>query len=715
MSPTPGGSDSVPLPHQCLGCDYGDSIPVRIAKGDEAFRRGEYDLAAEIFRLLLPRVARPDRGLCLRTGNSMALSGDVAYALGAFRAAAQLEALQPHELGHLVIGLARVVRMYEWHLPALQPGRDLEALRWGRPPSPARAAAAATPATLRALLGCPRCWRLLYKPVTLLCGRTVCGRCVESGAALSREPQVNVVLSRLLEKCFPTETRARTLADQARNLQHEQQAGAALLMCQHALDLVPGDNCIVLLRAELHLTMESYEQALQDASAVCQNEPFLIEGHHVKAQALSRLGRTKEMLKELLYCLALNPEFQTVKEEAEKVICELFFPDSGNVHQNSASSIQSRMLNTGLTRHFNSRSSAASSLREGRNAGSAKNRSKKAYVFRDVNASVLYFLMGRNYEEDEKILDSVLSIKPSTGSKRQFPDDLVDVPDPNTPGKTPKKDTASLPQRSMDSETGESPGFSIDVTDFECSLCMRLLFQPVTTPCGHMFCRKCFECSLDRASHCPLCKETLSEFLLSRNFNITTLAEELISQYLSDDLSKRKKIYDEEMLELSNLTRDVPILVYTVAFPTVICLLHVSEPRYRLMIRRCMETGTKRFGMCLSTENAGISEYGCMLEIQGTRSFPDGSIDVDAIGVSRFRVLRHRQKGGYNTADIEYFEDEKVEGPEYVSLISLHDSVYQQSVSWFAALQDPRKAQLLSHFGAMPEREPEPQVHFFLL
>ncbi|KAM9212104.1 LON peptidase N-terminal domain and RING finger protein 2 [Dugong dugon] len=612
MSPTPGGSDSVPLPHQCLGCDYGDSIPVRIAKGDEAFRRGEYDLAAEIFRLLLPRVARPDRGLCLRTGNSMALSGDVAYALGAFRAAAQLEALQPHELGHLVIGLARVVRMYEWHLPALQPGRDLEALRWGRPPSPA--AAAATPATLRALLGCPRCWRLLYKPVTLLCGRTVCGRCVESGAALLREPQVNVVLSGLLEKCFPTETRARMLADQARNLQHEQQAGAALLMCQHALDLVPGDNCIVLLRAELHLTMESYEQALQDASVVCQNEPFLIE----------------------------NP-------------------------------------------------------------------SKKAYVFRDVNASVLYFLMGRNYEEDEKILDSVLSIKPSTGSKRQFPDDLVDVPDLNTPGKTPKTDTASLPQRSTDSETGESPGFSIDVTDFECFLCTRLLFQPVTTPCGHMFCRKCFEHSLDCASHCPLCKETLSEFLLSRNFNITTLAEELISQYLSDDLSKRKKIYDEEMLELSNLTRDVPILVYTVAFPTVICLLHISEPRYRLMIRRCMETGTKRFGMCLSTENAGISEYGCMLEIQGTRSFPDGSIDVDAIGVGRFRVLRHRQKGGCNTADIEYFEDEKVEGPEYGSLISLHDSVYQQSVSWFAALQDDGKAQLLSHFGAMPEREPEPQ------
>lgn len=35
--------------------------------------------------------------------------------------------------------------------------------------------------------------------------------------------------------------------------------------------------------------------------------------------------------------------------------------------------------------------------------------------------------------------------------------------------------------------------------------------------------------------------------------------------------------------------------------------------------------------------------------------------------------------------------------------------VYQQSVSWFVSLQDPTKEQILSHFGSMPDREPEPQ------
>lgn len=54
----------------------------------------------------------------------------------------------------------------------------------------------------------------------------------------------------------------------------------------------------------------------------------------------------------------------------------------------------------------------------------------------------------------------------------------------------------------------------------------------------------------------------------------------------------------------------------------------------------------------------------------------------------------------------------QVEGPEYEELTALHESVYQQAVSWFASLQDHMKKQILSHFGSMPEREPEPQVGF---
>lgn len=42
--------------------------------------------------------------------------------------------------------------------------------------------------------------------------------------------------------------------------------------------------------------------------------------------------------------------------------------------------------------------------------------------------------------------------------------------------------------------------------DAECILCMKLLFEPVTTPCGHTFCRLCFARAMDHSSRCPMCR-----------------------------------------------------------------------------------------------------------------------------------------------------------------------------------------------------------------
>ena len=63
-------------------------------------------------------------------------------------------------------------------------------------------------------------------------------------------------------------------------------------------------------------------------------------------------------------------------------------------------------------------------------------------------------------------------------------------------------------------------------------------------------------------------------------------------------------IYNNAVFFVFSLTKNVPIFVCTMAYPTVPCPLHVFEPRYRLMIRRSIQTGTKQFGMCVSdTQN----------------------------------------------------------------------------------------------------------------
>lgn len=49
-----------------------------------------------------------------------------------------------------------------------------------------------------------------------------------------------------------------------------------------------------------------------------------------------------------------------------------------------------------------------------------------------------------------------------------------------------------------------------------------------------------------------------------------------------------------------------------------------------------------------------------VLQVRDVKFFPDGRSVVDTIGVSRFKVLSHGQRDGYNTAKIEYLEDRKV-------------------------------------------------------
>lgn len=51
----------------------------------------------------------------------------------------------------------------------------------------------------------------------------------------------------------------------------------------------------------------------------------------------------------------------------------------------------------------------------------------------------------------------------------------------------------------------------IEADDFECVLCCRTLWRPVTTPCGHTYCAACLDRSLDYSPNCPLCMTSLTQ------------------------------------------------------------------------------------------------------------------------------------------------------------------------------------------------------------
>uniref|UniRef100_A0A8C5W7P0 LON peptidase N-terminal domain and ring finger 2 n=1 Tax=Leptobrachium leishanense TaxID=445787 RepID=A0A8C5W7P0_9ANUR len=683
---------AAPLPMDLPGLS-----PEMLEVAEEAFRAGNFELAAEIYGSQLEELPQPERALYLRKGDALALAGKTADALDCYAKVSMLGSLCPEELAVLVENIALNIREKELklprfnthgvHCPLNEPYQGTSA-SWtvtyleGPPES----------SLSIDLFSCPKCKLLLLDPVTLNCGHTFCKNClcgsdsvectlcrsrysfVSDGLAMSCEGlRVNVVLGNLMEKWLSQETEIRRLSVEGESLRQNSNFAGAVEKLTKALELAPGDSMLAVQRAELHLSMKSFKQALIDADAVCR--------------------------KHLLW---------------PKIMCDLLFPGFENVQVGLATSLGTPPSYARLKPAFTNSTNSSLSVKDVHLAGGSKDSLFRLTKAASLESDLLQMKDFLDLPVDDalKTIGNVLSCLPSTGLKRKHGSTLEEPHSRELTAKFPKTDAESTcKQKTTGPRVREIPMARVDASDFECSLCMRLFYEPVATPCGHTFCLKCLERCLDHNSHCPLCKENLSKYLASRAYKKTYLTEDLIKHYLPEDLEERKKLHDEEIQELSNLNKDVPIFVCTMAFPTIPCPLHVFEPRYRLMIRRSIETGTKQFGMCIADELKGFADYGCMLHVRDVKFFPDGRSVVDTVGLKRFKVLSHGQRDGYHTANIEYLADIKVEGQEYEELLVLHNSVYDQALVWFTSLKDNLKAQILSHFGPMPSKESEPQVN----
>lgn len=142
------------------------------------------------------------------------------------------------------------------------------------------------------------------------------------------------------------------------------------------------------------------------------------------------------------------------------------------------------------------------------------------------------------------------------------------------------------------------------------------------------------------------------------------------------------------------------LLGETTLYPGMPLPLHVFEPRYRLMVRRCLE-GSRMFGVVpqLRSANGKLAPFGTAVEvsvlrsalgvlliacvnfkstflvavvfpscccstahlaseqIQEQRILPDGRSIVHSVGKRRFRVLKTWNEDGYTVAKVDYFDD----------------------------------------------------------
>lgn len=81
--------------------------------------------------------------------------------------------------------------------------------------------------------------------------------------------------------------------------------------------------------------------------------------------------------------------------------------------------------------------------------------------------------------------------------------------------------------------------------DYECSLCFELFLYPVTLPCKHIFCKLCFDKTVENNGFtCPICRHRLSNWLRKLNLNKSNIVDSRlwreIQQKFPNETRKRK-------------------------------------------------------------------------------------------------------------------------------------------------------------------------------
>lgn len=706
----------------------------------QAFTTNNFGLAAEIYERTIKENG-PQAELFLGLADSFARGGHFSKAFGAYTNAFRLGKVTPEKLKHLVTALIESVRQDK--------ARDKQ-----------------QQASMRksCMFTCLICRGLLNDPITILCGHTFCRKCLERDRSRTckvcgivhyrltpSKLKTNVVLLNLIKKWFADECRAAELKCEGNKYFERADYPNAIQLYSQAIALSKTDHLLFSNRAHAYASLEQYSFALDDADSVIKLRPDWPKGFYRKGVAHYGLGHYEDAVISFMQCLTLDTEVSSARDYLSKCLHKILSrlppddPKSQMRQQEQNPSLFQILLsnnfNMEAVRPFITMNTLAhlqqimtDTVTQASNFNPDQASGSKTAAAQDKVPTTAYG-SDQNLSEKQRCnsvptLEMRCSPEPPhrQRSHSQSPDRSVsETPSNrkrsrNPSSSQPRSPTHSCPQKclrpsqseSLVADVKEIDRSLLSMEDLECSLCYRLFYQPVTTPCGHVFCRQCLDRCLDHQTTCPMCKSCLAEYLAERRQTVTESVQAILQTYFCAEFMERQRVHEEEMSELAKMGLDnqheIPVFVCTLGFPTVLCPLHIFEPRYRLMIRQCMEAGTRQFGMCIpmSENEEEFSDYGCMLEVRDVHFFPDGRSLVDTIGGRRFRVLERGKRDGYNTARVEFLSDTILTEQELQEAKALESDIYTKVRAWLDTLPGMHRARIAQHFGSLPELDPHP-------
>ncbi|KAJ3019607.1 UNVERIFIED_CONTAM: hypothetical protein HDU68_010594 [Siphonaria sp. JEL0065] len=137
------------------------------------------------------------------------------------------------------------------------------------------------------------------------------------------------------------------------------------------------------------------------------------------------------------------------------------------------------------------------------------------------------------------------------------------------------------------------PSLGSDDIGIDCSLCLNPLCDPVTLKCGHSYCRVCLLDSRQASSVCAICRTPLPSFSTLLNHPPNAILTNLVETWnASEARNEFKKEREKQLIQHANSTEFViPLFICSLAFVGTKQQFHIFEPRYRLMVKECLDGG----------------------------------------------------------------------------------------------------------------------------
>lgn len=392
-----------------------------------------------------------------------------------------------------------------------------------------------------------KCKWVLLNPATLPCGHTMCKECADEkmfcstcGYTLDSPSAPNLFLVELLESWFPNEYIGTRHKRDANELYKSKDYELALNEINLALDLIKDDSYAYNIRAKIYIEMKEYKLALKDANRSYKINQENGNTQFIRGTCFSHLGNLNGAIDAFQLCLELEPEDMALSNAVINKLDEIL----------SLSDTSDKISDKEISESNSDCSDDEKNTKEDHSTeASSEKKEPLVYPCLSMDSSNIknppLGIEKTSHEKCNSINESENEKKDQSCSSKTLSNLSVTNSNINS------KEVSCTEEPKPTEKVHGVPQRLIKEDEFECKLCYELLYKPVTTSCGHVFCKNCLLRSLDHNPTCPVCRMSLSNFLGNPMKPVTFIIEEILEIFFTMEFNKRKEKYLEKMERLS--------------------------------------------------------------------------------------------------------------------------------------------------------------------